>query len=287
MEIFWGYLAGFGWLLVTHIDLQLEKKAEGAEQLSLSLTMEARDKGVNVNSNNDNYNYDNSWIRLHPSTPQLEALMTFLRDRSLTRQDWIFYADRVTRLMIEHSLNCLPVDPIQVTTPLNHTYDGVQFRRGIVGVSVLRAGQSMETALRTCCRGVRIGKILIQRDEETAKPRVYLSKLPKDIEERYVLCMDPMLATGGSALSAIEELIKAGAKEEHIVFVSILAAPEGLKKIHEARPKVIITTAQIDKGLDEKKYIVVRNFNVLVLNLLSLLSEFIGMYRTDSFILCV
>jgi uracil phosphoribosyltransferase len=83
-----------------------------------------------------------------------------------------------------------------VTTPVGRTYNGVKFEGKICGVSIMRAGESMEQALRECCRSVRIGKILIQRDEETSKPRLFYDKLPEDIADRWVLLLDPMLATG-------------------------------------------------------------------------------------------
>jgi uracil phosphoribosyltransferase len=103
-------------------------------------------------------------------------------------------------------------------------YNGVTFEGKICGVSIMRAGESMEQGLRDCCRSssrpekqsklarsVRIGKILIQRDEETALPKLFYEKLPKDIKERYVLLLDPMLATGGSAITAVKVLLAKGA----------------------------------------------------------------------------
>ena len=86
--------------------------------------------------------------------------------------------------------------PQTITTPVGHEYAGVKFEGKICGVSIMRAGEAMEQALRECCRSVRIGKILIQRDEETSLPRLFYDKLPEDIKDRWVLLLDPMLATG-------------------------------------------------------------------------------------------
>lgn len=83
-----------------------------------------------------------------------------------------------------------------VVTPTGQHYDGLSFQGKICGVSIMRAGESMEQGLRECCRSVRIGKILIQRDEETAQPKLFYSKIPEDIADRWVLLLDPMLATG-------------------------------------------------------------------------------------------
>lgn len=85
-----------------------------------------------------------------------------------------------------------------VVTPTGQHYDGLSFQGKICGVSIMRAGESMEQGLRECCRSVRIGKILIQRDEETAQPKLFYSKIPEDIADRWVLLLDPMLATGNS-----------------------------------------------------------------------------------------
>lgn len=83
-----------------------------------------------------------------------------------------------------------------MTTPVGRSYDGLAFQGKICGVSIMRAGEAMEQGLRECCRSVRIGKILIQRDEETSKPRLFYDKLPEDVADRWVLLLDPMLATG-------------------------------------------------------------------------------------------
>lgn len=119
-----------------------------------------------------------------------------IRDHKTGRADFIFYSNRIIRLLVEEGLNHLPVVQHEITTPVGRTYAGVKFEGKICGVSIMRAGESMEQGLRDCCRSVRIGKILIQRDEETSKPRLYYDKLPEDIADRWVLLLDPMLATG-------------------------------------------------------------------------------------------
>lgn len=120
-----------------------------------------------------------------------------IRDKNTDRADFIFYSNRIIRLLVEEGLNHLPVTEHTVTTPVNgQEYAGVKFEGQICGVSIMRAGEAMEQGLRDCCRSVRIGKILIQRDEETSKPRLFYDKLPEDIKDRWVLLLDPMLATG-------------------------------------------------------------------------------------------
>ncbi|TPX56967.1 hypothetical protein PhCBS80983_g04156 [Powellomyces hirtus] len=190
------------------------------------------------------------------ATAQLKALMSIIRGKTTQRGDFIFYSDRVIRLLVEEALNHLPFVEKEVITPTGAKYDGLGFKGQICGVSIMRAGEAMEQGLRDCCRSVRIGKILIQRDEETAMPQLYYAKLPPDISKRFCLLLDPMLATGGSANKAIEVLLDHGVPEENILFVNLICAPEGIEKMLAVYPKIKIVTAEIDAGLDENKYII-------------------------------
>lgn len=176
-----------------------------------------------------------------------------IRDRNTKRADFIFYSNRIIRLLVEEGLNHLPVLPKNITTPVGRQYAGVSFEGQICGVSIMRAGESMEQGLRDCCRSVRIGKILIQRDEETSKPRLFYDKLPEDIKDRWVLLLDPMLATGGSALMAVDVLRSKGVPEDHILFLNLIASPEGAENFAKRFPKLRVVTAFVDEGLDEKK----------------------------------
>ncbi|KAH8664332.1 uracil phosphoribosyltransferase-domain-containing protein [Xylariales sp. PMI_506] len=198
--------------------------------------------------------YDN--VVILPQTPQLIALLTMIRDKNTDRADFIFYSNRIIRLLVEEGLNHLPVVEQTVTTPVGRTYAGLQFQGKICGVSIMRAGESMEQGLRDCCRSVRIGKILIQRDEETSQPRLFYDKLPEDIANRWVLLLDPMFATGGSAIMAVEVLISRGVPEERILFLNLIASPEGIQRFASKFPKLRVVTAFVDQGLDEKNYII-------------------------------
>lgn len=191
-----------------------------------------------------------------PQTNQLRGLYSIIRDQSTKRGDFVFYSDRIIRLLVEEGLNLLPVEEADIQCFGNKTYKGAKFLGKICGVSIVRAGESMEMGLRDCCRSVRIGKILIQRDEETALPKLFYEKLPEDISERYVFLLDPMLATGGSAMMAVEVLLNRGVKMDRIFFLNLLAAPEGIKAFHDTYPEVKIITGGIDEKLDENKYIV-------------------------------
>ncbi|KAL2361595.1 Uracil phosphoribosyltransferase, synthesizes UMP from uracil [Blastomyces dermatitidis] len=179
-----------------------------------------------------------------------------IRDTRTERADFIFYSNRIIRLLVEEGLNHLPVVEQSVTTPVGRSYLGVKFQGKICGVSIMRAGEAMEQGLRDCCRSVRIGKILIQRDDDTWQPKLFYEKLPNDIASRWVLLLDPMFATGGSATMAVDVLKSKGVPEDRILFLNIIASPSGVADFAQRYPKLRVVTAFIDQGLDEKKYII-------------------------------
>ncbi len=195
-------------------------------------------------------------LHILKDTPQLEALFTIIRDVKTKRNDFIFYSDGIIRLLIDEAFTLLPFKNKQVKTPTGSSYKGKELNCKLAAVSIIRAGESMEKAVREVCKKVRIGKILIQRDEKTAEPKLYYSKLPPDISKRYVLLLDPMLATAGSVCVAIKVLKQAGVKENHIIFVNLMSCPEGIKMLRKSYPQVKIVTGYIDKKLDAKKYII-------------------------------
>eukprot|EP01061_Rhynchopus_euleeides_P021961 TRINITY_DN35836_c0_g1_i1.p1 TRINITY_DN35836_c0_g1~~TRINITY_DN35836_c0_g1_i1.p1 ORF type:complete len:293 (+),score=131.69 TRINITY_DN35836_c0_g1_i1:49-879(+) len=196
-------------------------------------------------------------VHVTASTSQTRAIHTILRDETTSRQDFVFFSDRLMRLLMEEALSFVPFKRNEVLTPTGEIYDGLQFSAKICGVSIMRAGESMEAAMRTTCRDVRIGKILIQRNEETGMPdeRYSYAKFPTDIKDRWVFLLDPMLATGGSAIRAVEILRKAGVQEEKIIFVNLLCCPEGLKAFRESFPAIQVVTSAVDPRINDKRYI--------------------------------
>jgi uracil phosphoribosyltransferase len=193
-------------------------------------------------------------VHLLPQTKQLRALHTVIRDRTARREDFVFYAGRIIRLLIETGLDLLPFEPCEVETPVGRKYDGLRFTSQICGVSIGRAGDSMEAGLRAVCPSIRIGKMLIQRDKVTKLPHFYYSNLPTDISQRHVLLLDPMFATGGTALAAIGLLRDQGVAEDHIVFINFITVPEAITALCQRHPKVKIVTSAIDEGLNENAY---------------------------------
>ncbi|KAI4390048.1 hypothetical protein MLD38_002203 [Melastoma candidum] len=184
------------------------------------------------------------------STFQIRGMHTLIRDCQTTKHDLVFYADRLIRLVVEHGLGHLPFTEKQVITPTDSVYIGVDFCKRLCGVSVIRSGESMENALRACCKGIKIGKILIHREGDDGQHLIY-EKLPLDIAERHVLLLDPILGTGNSAVQAISLLIRKGVPESNIIFLNLISAPHGVHVVSKAFPRIKIVTSEIEAGLNE------------------------------------
>ncbi|XP_028051218.1 uridine kinase-like protein 1, chloroplastic isoform X5 [Camellia sinensis] len=161
------------------------------------------------------------------------------------------YVIQSTFQVVEHGLGHLPFTEKQVVTPTGSVYTGVDFCKKLCGVSIIRSGESMENALRACCQGIKIGKILIHRHGDDGKQLIY-EKLPKDISERHVLLLDPVLATGNSANQAIDLLVQKGVPESRIIFLNLISAPEGIHSVCKRFPFLKIVTSEIDAALNEE-----------------------------------
>mmetsp|Transcript_82162 Transcript_82162/g.129397 ORF Transcript_82162/g.129397 Transcript_82162/m.129397 type:complete len:230 (+) Transcript_82162:48-737(+) len=190
------------------------------------------------------------------SSPGITMLLSVVRDKKTGQKDYVAAADRLMNILVDEGLARM-AKPCTVTTPCGEA-EGLMppDTSKICAVDIVRSGGILLEALRRTHADVKTAKILIQRDEETAEPKLFYSKLPPNMDKLDVVLCDPMLATGGSALMAITELIKAGVKEENIFFWNVLSCPEGLKKLAEKAPGVKILTTACDPGLNEKKFIV-------------------------------
>jgi len=190
-------------------------------------------------------------LHVLPSTMQTRGMHTVIRDRTTSREDFVFYADRLCRLAIEAALAALPFSEKTVETPTGGHYNGVGWNTKLCGVSIIRSGEAMENALRACCAGIPIGKILIYRDpsdDESGRRLVY-KKLPHDMSLRHVLLMDPVVSTGSSACRGIQVLKDNGVEESRIVLLTLIASPEGLHKVCTTFPKVKVMTSEVDNGV--------------------------------------
>uniref|UniRef100_A0A8C1Z2T7 Uracil phosphoribosyltransferase homolog n=1 Tax=Cyprinus carpio TaxID=7962 RepID=A0A8C1Z2T7_CYPCA len=184
-------------------------------------------------------------LKLLPLNDQIRELQTIIRDKTTSRGDFVFCADRLIRLVVEEGLNQLPYSECTVTTPTGHKYEGVKFEKGNCGVSIMRSGEAMEQGLRDCCRSIRIGKILIQSDEETQKAKVYYAKFPPDISRRKVLLMYPILSTGNTVIEAVRVLNEHGLQAKHIILLSLFSTPHGARSIVQEFPDITILTTEV------------------------------------------
>ncbi|KAJ3678248.1 hypothetical protein LUZ60_002051 [Juncus effusus] len=186
------------------------------------------------------------------STFQIRGMHTIIREASTTTHDFIFYADRLIRLVVEHGLGILPFTEKQVITPTGSVYTGVDFSKRLCGISVIRSGESMENALRACCKGIKIGKLLIHRSEGDNGQQLIYHNLPQDISNRHVLLLDPILGTGNSAVQAINLLLEKGVQESNIIFLNLISAPQGVHVVCKKFPRIKIVTSEIELGLNEE-----------------------------------
>ncbi|KAI3452493.1 hypothetical protein Pfo_009157 [Paulownia fortunei] len=197
--------------------------------------------------------YPNVFV-LH-STFQIRGMHTLVRDAKTTKHDFVFYADRLIRLVVEHGLGHLPFTEKQIITPTGSVYCGVVFCKRLCGVSIIRSGESMENALRACCKGIKIGKILIHGEGKNGRQLIY-EKLPSDIASRHVLLLDPVLASGNSAIKAISVLLNKGVAESNIIFLNLIAAPEGIHTVCKKFPRLKIVTSEIDTTLNKDMHVI-------------------------------
>jgi len=184
--------------------------------------------------------------------PLIHDALSQLRDVSTETEQFRSLANRISVLLVAEALRELPTERAISQTPLEKA-EGRRVARDVVVVPVLRAGLGMLDAVLELLPSARVGHIGLQRDESTAIASQYYAKLPENLPASYVVLVDPMLATGGSAVAALDVLKKAGAT--NIRIVCIVAAPEGIALVEKSHPDVEIYTPAIDRGLNAQKYI--------------------------------
>lgn len=185
--------------------------------------------------------------------PLIQHKISFLRDKNTSVKDFREMAYEIALLMGYEATRDLRLTEHEVETPIAKTV-GKFIDKQVALVPILRAGLGMTDALMSLIPAAKVGHVGLYRDPETHEPVEYYCKLPNDIEERQVLVLDPMLATGGSAVAAIEFIKKRGAKK--IKLMNIIGAPEGVEAVQKAHPDVDIYVGALDERLNENCYIV-------------------------------
>ena len=186
--------------------------------------------------------------------PLIKHKISLLRDVKTGTKDFRILIEEIAMLMGYESLRDLPLEDVEITTPITTAKVKMLSGKKIAIVPILRAGLGMVNGILALVPSAKVGHIGMYRDEETHIPHEYYCKLPDSIDERTVIVLDPMLATGGSAVDAINLIKQKGCTS--IKFMSIIAAPEGLKALSEAHPDIEIYCGNLDEKLNENCYIV-------------------------------
>ncbi|EGC1172735.1 uracil phosphoribosyltransferase [Listeria monocytogenes] len=185
--------------------------------------------------------------------PLVQHKLTIIRDKNTGTKAFRELVDEVATLMAYEITRDMELEDIQVETPLQTTTAKTLTGKKLGIVPILRAGLGMQDGILKLIPAAKVGHVGLYRDHDTLEPVEYFVKLPSDVEERLFIVVDPMLATGGSAIMAIDCLKKRGAR--NMKFMCLVAAPEGVKALQYAHPDVEIYVAGLDEKLDENGYI--------------------------------
>jgi uracil phosphoribosyltransferase len=186
--------------------------------------------------------------------PLVQHKLSYLREKDTPTVHFRKIANEVTLLLTYEATKDFPTEEVEIETPLERTTVQRISGKKVAVCPVLRAGMGMLDGVLSLVSGARVGFIGLYRDEETLEPVEYYVKMPSDLAERDAIVLDPMLATGNSSVVAITKVKEAGARS--VTLVCLVAAPEGIERLHDAHPDTRIVTASIDRGLNERGFIV-------------------------------
>ncbi|MBM7710658.1 uracil phosphoribosyltransferase [Enterococcus xiangfangensis] len=186
--------------------------------------------------------------------PLIQHKLTIIRDKNCGTKVFREVVNEIAMLMAYEVSRDMPLEEVEIETPITVSKQKTLSGKKVAIVPILRAGIGMVDGILELIPAAKVGHIGMFRDEETFEPHEYFFKMPEDIDSRQLFIVDPMLATGGSAIMAIDSLKKRGAS--NMKFVCLVAAPEGVKLLQEAHPDVDIYTAALDDRLNEQGYIV-------------------------------
>jgi len=184
--------------------------------------------------------------------PLIQHKLSWLREKDTGPRAFRALMAQIAGLMVYEVTRAFPHDPVPIDTPLE-TMTGTRLRGTITVVPVLRAGLGMAEGVMDIMPEARVGHLGLARDEHTLEPVAYLNRLPADLDAGPVILVDPMLATGGSAVAALAMLREAGARDLRLM--CLVAAPEGIARVRQAEPEIMIYAAAIDRQLDHRGFI--------------------------------
>lgn len=189
------------------------------------------------------------------SHPLIQHKLTILRDKRTSTRDFKLLVNEIAMLMAYEVTKDLPLESVEIETPLEKTAGSQVAGKKLTLVPILRAGLGMVEGISQLIPSARVGHIGLYRNHDTLQPVDYYFKIPSGEADRSFFLLDPMLATGGSAVAAVTALTRAGASLQRIRFLCLVSAPEGIKAMLEAHPMVPIYTAALDRELNAKGYI--------------------------------
>ena len=185
--------------------------------------------------------------------PLVQHKLSILRDRDTSTRDFKQLVSEMAMLMAYEATKDLPTEPVEIETPLERTTGRQVAGKKLTLVPILRAGLGMVEGIYRLVPGARVGHIGLYRNHDTLEPVDYYFKVPGDAAERDFFLLDPMLATGGSAVAAVSSLKRAGATR--IRFLCLVAAPEGVRRLASSHPDVMVYCAALDRALNDQGYI--------------------------------
>ena len=187
--------------------------------------------------------------------PLIQHKLTMIRQKDCGTKVFREVVNEISMLMAYEVSRDLPLEDVEIETPLVKTTLKTLAGKKVAIIPILRAGLGMVDGILELIPAAKIGHVGMYRDHDTLQPVEYFVKLPSDISERQLFVVDPMLATGGSAVAAIDALLKRGAQQNSIKFCCLVAAPEGVKVLQDAHPEIDIYAAALDERLNENGYI--------------------------------
>jgi uracil phosphoribosyltransferase len=186
--------------------------------------------------------------------PLVQHKLSYLRDKDTPTVHFRKLVNEVTTLLVYEATKDFPTEDIEIETPLERATVPRISGKKVAVCPVLRAGMGMLDGVLSLVSGARVGFIGLYRDEETLEPVQYFLKLPSDLDQRDVIVLDPMLATGNSSAAAVSLVKEGGARS--VMLVALVAAPEGVDRLHNDHPDVHVVCAAVDRGLDARGFIV-------------------------------
>ncbi|KAK6350243.1 Uridine kinase [Orbilia brochopaga] len=234
-------------MIVKHIQRALRMKSEAHLKKIAELGERVLEKPLTDN------------VTVLEQTPQLRGIHTILQDRMTNREDFIFYFDRLSSLLVEKAMDRMTFTTQQVITPLDRPYLGLRCASAICGVVILRSGGVFEIGLKRVVPDCKIGRLLLQSNIRTGEPELHHLKVPPNIGNHQVLLLDPQIASGAAALMAVRVLKDHGVEEGNIVFLTYMATKVGLGRLNAVFPELKIVAASVEeewagRWIDEKYF---------------------------------